>query len=193
MYGVCPISSYAAQRMVELPLRRIVRSHFGGCDARIKCENYLKIVASAKPRLRSFLNFAPKEVILLRIFLVDDNAMARSAVKAALQHHSEWVVVGEASSGRQALDSFRRHHPQITVMDFKMPEMNGLETARRLTERDPDARILMITTDPSSQLEEEAKKAGIKGLCPKDEMHCLENAIDAVIHGGTYFSAKAAA
>jgi len=129
----------------------------------------------------------------LRILLVDDNAMARSAIKAALQQHSEWVVVGEASSGRQALDSFRRHEPQITVMDFKMPEMNGLEAARCLTERDPDVRILMITTDPSTQLEEEARKAGIKGVCPKDEMHCLENAIDAVIRGGTYFSAEEAA
>ena len=102
----------------------------------MRCRIIWKIVCCT--RLRSCLNFAPKEAILLRIFLVDDNAMARSAVKAALQHHSEWVVVGEASSGRQALDSFHRHQPQITVMDFKMPEMNGLEAARRLTERDPE-------------------------------------------------------
>jgi DNA-binding NarL/FixJ family response regulator len=138
------------------------------------------------------MNFRSKGAILLRIFLVDDNAMARSAIKAALQQHSEWVVVGEASSGRQALETFRRHQPQLTVMDFKMPDMNGLEAARRLTECDPDVRILMITTDPSSQLEQEAKRAGIKGLCPKDEMHCLEDAIDVVIRGGTYFSEAAA-
>jgi DNA-binding NarL/FixJ family response regulator len=156
-------------------------------------EIILRILPWAKPRLRSSLNFRSKEAILLRIFLVDDNAMARSAIKAALQQHSEWVVVGEASSGRQALETFRRHQPQLTVMDFKMPDMNGLEAARRLTERDPDVRILMITTDPSSQLEQEAKRAGIKGLCPKDEMHCLEDAIDVVIRGGTYFSQEAVA
>jgi len=124
---------------------------------------------------------------------VDDNATARSIIKSALQQHSEWVVVAEASDGRQALEKFRAHTPQLTVMDFLMPEMNGLEAARQLTERNPDVLILMITTDPTSQLEEEAKKAGIRGVCPKDEMHRLVNAIDTVIHGGTYFSEDAAA
>lgn len=119
--------------------------------------------------------------------------MARAAVRTALQQHSEWVVVGEAYNGRQAVEGFRRYEPQITVMDFLMPEMNGLEAARKLTERNPDALILLITTDPSSQLQEEAKRAGIRGICAKDEMHCLENAIDAVTRGGTYFREKAAA
>jgi DNA-binding NarL/FixJ family response regulator len=130
---------------------------------------------------------------LLRIFLVDDNATARGMIKSALQQHSEWVVVAEACDGRQALEKFRAHRPQLTVMDFLMPEMNGLEAARQLTERNPDVLILMITTDPTTQLEEEARKAGIKGVCPKDEMHCLVNAIDTVIKGGTYFSENAAA
>jgi DNA-binding NarL/FixJ family response regulator len=135
----------------------------------------------------------PKEAIFLRIFLVDDNAMARTAVKAALEQRSEWVVVAEASNGRQALETFRRHRPQLTIMDFAMPEMNGLEASRRLTERNPDVRILMITVDPTRQLEVEARKAGIKGVCPKDEIRCIENAIDAVIRGGTYFPEEAAA
>jgi DNA-binding NarL/FixJ family response regulator len=160
----------------------------------MRCRNSLRIVLWAKPRLRSAVNYAPaEEAVLLRIFLVDDNAMARAALKAALQRRSEWVVVGEANSGRQALETFRRHKPQLTLMDFAMPEMNGLEAARRLTERNPDVRILMITADPSRQLEIEARKAGIKGVCPKDEMRCLENAIDAVIHGGSYFPEEAAA
>ncbi|MFZ0864753.1 MAG: response regulator transcription factor [Candidatus Sulfotelmatobacter sp.] len=130
---------------------------------------------------------------MLRILLVDDNAMARASIKGALQQHSDWVVVGEACNGRQALETFRNYTPQLTVMDFLMPEMNGLEAARHLTERNPDVLILMITTDPSSQLEEEARNAGIRGVCAKGEMHCLENAIDAVMHGGTYFTEEAAA
>jgi DNA-binding NarL/FixJ family response regulator len=134
-----------------------------------------------------------KEAILLRIFLVDDNTMARAAMKAALEQHSDWAVVGEAYNGRQAVDSFRRYQPQLTVMDFLMPEMNGLEAARKLTERNPGVLIVMITTDPSNQLKEEARRAGIKGICAKDEMHCLEEAIDAVIHGETYFREKATA
>ena len=125
---------------------------------------------------------------MLRIFLVDDNAVARNAIKAALQRHRDWVVVAEARDGREALETFSDVRPELTVMDLMMPEMNGLEAAGRLTELNPDARILMITTDPSSQLEQEAKQAGIKGVCAKDKMQCLEDAIDVVSQGGTYFS-----
>lgn len=125
---------------------------------------------------------------MLRIFLVDDNAVARNAIKATLQRHRDWVVVAEARDGREALETFSDVRPELTVMDLMMPEMNGLEAAGRLTELNPDARILMITTDPSSQLEQEAKQVGIKGVCAKDKMQCLEDAIDVVSQGGTYFS-----
>ncbi len=130
---------------------------------------------------------------MLRIFLVDDNAMARAAIKDALQQHPDWEVVGEAANGLQALEKFYDYTPQLTVMDFVMPEMNGLEAARRLTEREPHARILMITTDPSSQLEDEARQAGILGVCAKEEMQCLAQAIDVVMRGGTYFRDEASA
>jgi DNA-binding NarL/FixJ family response regulator len=130
---------------------------------------------------------------LLRIFLVDDNAAARGAIKGALQQHSEWVVVGEACNGRQALENFPAHQPQVTVMDFLMPEMNGLEAARRLTRSNPNILILMITTDPWTELEREAKRAGIRGMCAKDEMHCLVDAIDTLLRGKTYFRLDSAA
>jgi DNA-binding NarL/FixJ family response regulator len=101
--------------------------------------------------------------------------------------------IGEAGKGRQALEKFPDHRPQLTGMDFLMPEMNALEAARQLTERNPDALILMVTTDPSSPLEEEAKPAGIRGLCAQDKMQSLASAINTVIHGGTYFSEDVAA
>ena len=128
---------------------------------------------------------------MLRIFLVDDNAMARSAIKDALQQHPDWVVVGEADNGLQAVEKFRDYTPELTLMDFVMPEMNGLEAARCLTERNPTARILMITTDPSNQLEAEARNVGILGVCAKEEMHRLKDAISVVMRGGTYFRWKA--
>jgi DNA-binding NarL/FixJ family response regulator len=130
---------------------------------------------------------------LIRIFVVDDSATARTAIKAALQQRSEWVVVGEAWNGRHALETFPDHKPHLTLMDFIMPEMNGLDAARHLTERHPDVLILLITVDPSKQLEREAKRVGIKGVCAKSQMHCLINAVEAVISGKTYFSEDAAA
>jgi DNA-binding NarL/FixJ family response regulator len=130
---------------------------------------------------------------LIRIFLVDDSEIARAAVKALLHQRSEWIVVGEAFNGRHAIETFLDHMPHLTVMDSLMPVMNGLEAARHLTQRHPDVLILMITSDPSRELEIEARRAGIKGVCAKSQMHCLFKAVDAVMGGGTYFSEDAAA
>jgi DNA-binding NarL/FixJ family response regulator len=130
---------------------------------------------------------------LVRIFIVDDSATARTALKIALEQRSEWVVVGEAVDGHHALATFHLHTPHLTLMDFIMPRMNGLETARHLTSRHPDVLVPMVTTDPSKQLEKEARRAGIKGLCAKNEMHCLKKAVETVLAGGTFFSNDAAA
>jgi DNA-binding NarL/FixJ family response regulator len=129
---------------------------------------------------------------LFRIFIVDDSATARAALKAALEQRSEWAVVGEACNGHHALATFHLHTPHLTLMDFIMPQMNGLEAARHLTNRYPDVLILMVTTDPSKQLEQEARRAGIRGLCAKNEIQCLFKAVEAVMDGGTYFSDAAA-
>jgi DNA-binding NarL/FixJ family response regulator len=130
---------------------------------------------------------------LVRIFIVDDSAAARAALRTVLEKRSEWVVVGEAIDGHHALETFHLHTPHLTVMDFIMPKMNGLEAARHLAERHPNVLILMVTTDPSKKLENEAKRAGIKGLCGKYEMASLLEAVETVINGGTYFSKTAAA
>jgi DNA-binding NarL/FixJ family response regulator len=129
---------------------------------------------------------------LVRIFIVDDSDAARAALRTALEQRSDWVVVGEACNGHHALATFHIHTPHLTLMDFIMPQMNGLETARHLTQRHPDALIVMITTDPSKQLEREARRAGIRGLCPKNQIHCLSKAIETLLNGGTYFTEDAA-
>ena len=142
---------------------------------------------------RPLLYTASERVFLVRIFIVDDSATARAALKTALEQRPEWVVVGEAFSGHHALATFHVHTPHITLMDFIMPQMNGLEAARLLHERHPDVLILMVTADPSKQLEREARRVGIKGLCGKNEIQCLLSAIEAIMDGGTYFSEHAAA
>lgn len=125
---------------------------------------------------------------MVRILVVDDSATSRASLRSALEQRSEWVVVGEAYNGRHALEMFPNHMPQITLMDFIMPEMNGLEAARHITRLHSDALILMVTTDPSMELEREAKRAGIRGLCPKSGMHCLCAAVETLLNGKTYFS-----
>ena len=141
----------------------------------------------------SFPHTDSNEAPLVRIFLVDDSQIARDALRAALPQRSEWVVIGEAYNGRHAVDTFHLHMPHITVMDFMMPELNGLEASRQLFRQHPDVLILLVTSDPSRELEEEAKRAGIRGICAKDQIHCVYSAVEAVMDGRTYFSEEAAA
>ena len=119
--------------------------------------------------------------------MVDDNATVRTALRAVLEQQAEWFVVGDAVSGRDALKTFDDHRPNVTVMDYSMPEMDGLEAARHLRERHPNAVILIVTADPTIQLQREVRKTGIKGFCPKDEVSSLLAAIKAVARGHTYF------
>ncbi|MGA2021162.1 MAG: response regulator transcription factor [Candidatus Sulfotelmatobacter sp.] len=124
---------------------------------------------------------------MVRIFLVDDNAMIRSQLRTALEKQPDWVVVGEAEDGRGAVEHWSEISPNLTVMDFVMPEMDGLEAGRRLSRQHPDTPVLMVTIDPSRQLEQEAKKAGIRGLCKKSDLRSLMAAVEAVLKGKTYF------
>lgn len=124
---------------------------------------------------------------MVRIFLVDDNAMIRSHLRSVLEKQDEWVVVGEAEDGRRALEHWDEHSPNLTVMDFVMPEMDGLEASRQLAKQHPEAPILMVTIDPSQQLEREAKKAGVKGLVAKADLRSMFAAVEALIRGKTYF------
>jgi len=95
-------------------------------------------------------------------------------------------------NGRHAVDTFHEHMPHVTVMDFVMPEMDGLEAARQLIRRYPSVIILIVTADPLRQLIEDAKTAGVKGLCPKSKPDCLLKAIETLIAGGTHFHQESA-
>ena len=124
---------------------------------------------------------------MVRIFLVDDNAMIRSYLRSMLEKKDEWVVVGEAADGRHAVEEWSQVSPHLTVMDFVMPEMDGLEAGRQLSQQHPESPVLMITIDPSPQLAHEARKAGIKGLCPKADLRGLFAAVEALLKGKTYY------
>lgn len=124
---------------------------------------------------------------MVRIFLVEDNAMMRAHLRSVLERSEDWAVVGEASDGRRALETWSEHSPNLTVMDFVMPEMDGLEAGRNLSEQHPESPVLMVTIDPSRQLAEEAKKAGIKGLVQKADVAGIVKAVETLVKGGTYF------
>ena len=118
---------------------------------------------------------------------VDDHPLVRKGIASILANEADLQLVGEAGDGREAVEQVFLLEPDVALLDISMPSMNGLEAARHLKEQDPNAVILMVTADPTIQLQREAKKIGLNGFCPKDKASCLLTAIEALARGQPYF------
>ncbi len=123
----------------------------------------------------------------VRILLADDNEIMRRSLRRLLESRDNWRVCEEASNGREAVDKVDQSSPDVLLLDFQMPEMNGLDAAREIRRRSPDLPILMVSMHMSPQLEVEAKKVGIRGACAKNNVGCLVKAVETLLHHGTYY------
>ena len=124
-----------------------------------------------------------------RILVVDDSQAMRRGLRRLLEQHPHWRVCGEASDGREAVEKAKQIEPDVIVLDFQMPEMNGLDAAKSITERSPRVPILMVSMHMSPQLADEARKVGIRGVCSKDNVFCVVEAVETLLSHGTYFQA----
>ncbi|KJK56940.1 response regulator [Saccharothrix sp. ST-888] len=108
----------------------------------------------------------------IRVLIVDDQAMVRAGFAALLNAQSDIDVVGDAADGKQALEASGRTHPDVVLMDVRMPEMDGLEAARRLLDPPPGVvhrpKVLMLTTFDVDDYVYEALRAGASGFLLKD-------------------------
>ncbi len=82
----------------------------------------------------------------IRILVVDDHPLFRQGIVALLATQPDMNLVAEASNGREAIQEFRTHRPDITLMDLQMPEMNGVDAMIAIRDEFPDARIIILTT-----------------------------------------------
>ena len=123
----------------------------------------------------------------VRILVVDDSQLMRRCLRTVLEQKDSWRVCSEATNGREAIERAQQTAPDVIVLDFQMPEMNGLDAAKEIRRRRPEIPILMVTLHMSRQLADQAKRAGIRGACDKGDISCVVEGVDALLHHGTYY------
>ncbi len=116
----------------------------------------------------------------LRILVADDSPFWRETLKANLERNSDWTVF-EASNGSEAVQRSGWVHPDIAILDFFMPELDGLHAARELKRRAPKLPIVMVTVDKTEALEAEAQRAGILAVFSKMECAQMRNFVNRVV------------
>lgn len=107
----------------------------------------------------------------IRVLAVDDHALVRQGIAVPPDTEAGMKLVAEASNGREAIQQFRAHRPDITLMDLQMPEMNGLDAIIAIRGEFPDAKIIVLTTYKGDVQILRALKAGAQGYLLKNTFH----------------------
>lgn len=130
----------------------------------------------------------------IRILVAEDHLVARVGVSTIVNMQPDMTVVAEASNGHQALDLFRKHQPDVTLLDLRMPGMGGVEAATAIRAEWPAAKMIALTTYGGDEDIRRALAAGVQAYLTKDVLHDeLLKAIRAVYAGQTYLPAAVAA
>jgi DNA-binding NarL/FixJ family response regulator len=127
----------------------------------------------------------------LRILIADDHAVVRFGLKTILGSQEGWQVIGEATSGAEALALAIQLQPDIAILDVNMPEMTGLDALRAIRERVPATRVIILTLHCSMEMMQEIRRAGGKGYVTKSDADGdLVAAVANVAAGRSYFTRK---
>jgi DNA-binding NarL/FixJ family response regulator len=119
--------------------------------------------------------------VAVRVLVADDNPWIRKALRTLIEHHSDWQVCAEAEDGEQAVSQARECHPDLVIMDFRLPSLNGLDAGRAILSSAPKTPILLITFYGSEELADAAYKAGFRGVLSKSELMNLDHAIQSAM------------
>jgi DNA-binding NarL/FixJ family response regulator len=128
-----------------------------------------------------------------RLLFADDHEIVRRGLASLISDRPDWIVVGEASDGRQAVQLAAKFKPDVAILDFAMPVLNGIETTRQILAASPETRVLILSMHESEQIVREVLEAGAQGyLLKSDAGRDLVRAIEALLDSKTYFTPSVA-
>lgn len=127
---------------------------------------------------------------MIKVFLADDHAVVRDGMTALMEAEQDIQVVGTASNGQQAVEQIKKIQPDIVVMDIAMPELNGIDATRQISQTCPAVKVIMLSMHDSSEHIYQALKAGAKGYLLKESAGKeVVTAVRTVSSGHRYLSA----
>ena len=106
----------------------------------------------------------------IQLLVVDDHPLLREGIAAIINNQTDIELVAEASNGREAIEKFRSHRPDVTLMDLQMPDMSGIDAIISIRHEFPDARIIVLTTYAGDVLAQRALKAGAQAYMLKNDV-----------------------
>jgi DNA-binding NarL/FixJ family response regulator len=122
---------------------------------------------------------------VITVLCVDDHPLVRKGIASILSNESDMNLVAEAEDGRTAVELFRKHLPHVTLMDLRMPDVDGIQATKQIRSEYPDARIIALTSFDGDQDIYKAIDAGVQGYILKEMVHTeILNAIRVVNSGG---------
>ena len=126
-----------------------------------------------------------------KILIADDHEIVRRGLRALIESQPNWEVVGEAVTGREAVELAKQFTPQVAVLDVSMPEMNGLEATRQILKALPQTEVLILTMHDSEQVVREVLDSGARGYVLKsDAGRDLISAVEALRQRRPFFSSR---
>ena len=128
---------------------------------------------------------------MTRILIADDHDVVRSGVRAILEGHEGWEVVGEARDGKEAIDQALATRPDIVILDYALPLVNGVEATRQIRSRVPGVEVLIFTMHDTDSLVRDVLEAGARGfLLKSDARQFLVSAVESLAAHKPFFTGK---
>ncbi|MDB5303762.1 MAG: response regulator receiver [Phycisphaerales bacterium] len=121
---------------------------------------------------------------LVRVLCADDHPLVRKGIASIIGNETDMRLVAEAGNGREAVEQFRIYKPDVTLMDLRMPEVDGISAARTIRAEAPDARIIALTSFDGDQEIYRALEAGVRGYILKEMVHTEVVRAIRLVHSG---------